>query len=406
MDILSRLSNELDIWITGRLSMLLGSLALLYVCYKMSGHQSALAFTVYFVFMAVYLTVMWVPRVSWDVVTFAVATVSLCAVATYFHYAARLDTAALLWPMVAVLARLPQAKAIQSAALAVVCICVILVLSGVSVFPWGELFGLCGVYAMVRGRQIRREAKRLSELHLQELNEAHQALRRAHAELEEATVQAIRYAALAERSRIARDVHDVMGHNLTTLIVQLQALRHVLPSDPQTASTLIPQMLDVARTGMDEIREAVREWAEDDTGLGIVALRGLVSRVETETDLRINFMADEDLGEWPLDISIVLYRVLQECLTNILRYADAEYACIHICRQDNCVLMTVSDDGIYTGQPPIQPGFGMNSMLERCTSVGGTCTFEVNSPHGLAVNVKVPVQIESADAYDGGRDDG
>lgn len=393
MGLPSRAFNRIPIWRNHNAFPLIGSLALIYVFYDKLDHNSLLAFILYSTFMLFYLTVLWVPKINWNVTKYSIATGALCLLASYCHYAIHLNTAPLLWPLVAFLARLPQAKTVQSGILAAVCICDVVILSFTATFPWGELLGITGMYAVIRGSQLQGQAKRLAELHLKELNAAHQALRRAHAELEEASVQSVRFAALAERSRIARDVHDVIGHNLTTLIVQLQALRHVLPTDVQTAADLLPGMLEVARTGMDEVRHAVREWEQDDTGLGIIALRGLASQVESQTALRIEFMANEDMREWPFDVSIVLYRALQECFTNILRYAKAHAVRVHVREKDNHVCLTVADDGCYTGDPLLQPGFGMKGMLERCTSVGGTCTFTVNPPHGLTVNVQVPLQM-------------
>lgn len=73
----------------------------------------------------------------------------------------------------------------------------------------------------------------MKELHLQELNKAHQELQEAHAELQEATMHSMKYAALEERMRLAREIHDGLGHQLTSLIVQLQALEIMLPGEPK-----------------------------------------------------------------------------------------------------------------------------------------------------------------------------
>jgi signal transduction histidine kinase len=86
----------------------------------------------------------------------------------------------------------------------------------------------------------------------------------------------MRYAALEERTRLAREIHDGIGHQLTSLIVQLQALEIMLPNNPEDASRAVTQMLGISRRAMAEVRLAVREWSSDEMGLGLVALKGLV----------------------------------------------------------------------------------------------------------------------------------
>jgi signal transduction histidine kinase len=112
-------------------------------------------------------------------------------------------------------------------------IAAILLLSYTYSFPLGKLLALVGFFAGIRSRSIRQDAHRISQLHLQELNETHRELQEVHAELQEATVHSMRYAALEERTRLAREIHDGLGHQLTSLIVQLQALEIMLPDDPQ-----------------------------------------------------------------------------------------------------------------------------------------------------------------------------
>src|SRR5690606_3128397 len=126
------------------------------------------------------------------------------------------------------------------------------------------------------------------------------------------SVQAMGYAALTERTRLARDIHDGFGHQMTSLIVQLQALKLMIPLDPAGAADNVDEILKVARKGMDEVRLAVKEWSDDEKGMGPIALKGLVSQIEANSTVRIQYREIGLIREWPIDCSVVLYRVLQE----------------------------------------------------------------------------------------------
>src|SRR6266581_1551527 len=158
------------------------------------------------------------------------------------------------------------------------------------------------LYFCIRAINIYKESYRLTQRHVQELAEAHRELQQTHAALQEASVHSMRYAALAERTRLARDMHDGIGHQLTSLIVQLQALEIMLPGDPQQAVRAVPAMLEAARQAMAEVRQAVRAWQEDESGLGLVALQGLISQCAAHSTLALEFQQDGDLLEWPVEL--------------------------------------------------------------------------------------------------------
>ncbi len=253
------------------------------------------------------------------------------------------------------------------------------------------------LYFGIRAINIYKESYRLSQRHVQELAEAHQELQQTHAALQEASVHSMRYAALAERTRLARDMHDGIGHQLTSLIVQLQALEIMLPGDPQQAAHVVPAMLEVAREAMAEVRQVVRAWQEDESGLGLVALQGLVSQCAAHFNLALEFQQQGNLSEWPVELSVTLYRVLQEALTNIMRHAEATTVTIQVQERDQQVLLTVADNGCYTANTELSPGFGIKGIMERSESLGGSCTLSQNQPRGLKLQVMLPIPPPAQD---------
>jgi signal transduction histidine kinase len=151
-------------------------------------------------------------------------------------------------------------------------------------------------------------------------------------------------------------------------------------------------MLGIARKAMAEIRLSARTWSEDESGLGLVALRGLTSQSGAHSSLVLEFQQDDDLSEWPVETSVALYRILQEALTNIVRHAGATAACIEVREEQQHVIMTVADKGHYTASMGLLPGFGIKGMMQRCNAAGGSCTFSQNQPHGLKIQVRLPIE--------------
>lgn len=260
----------------------------------------------------------------------------------------------------------------------------------------GNLLAIAGVYAGMVGGRLRRESRALDKRRLAELEEAHAELQRAHEELQLTTMQAMQNTALAERAHIARDIHDGIGHHLTSLIVQLQAVDMMLPDDPTAAKKQLPDILQEARAAVADVRGAVRTWAQDETRLGVSALRGLALQVAQRARLSCLFDAPDQISEWSQDVSVTLYRILQESMTNVLRHANAESVRIAIRESPHAVHMSVTDDGLYDETVTFAPGFGLRQMEERCRRLGGSLTLSQHVPHGLVVEATLPLLKEDA----------
>jgi len=258
--------------------------------------------------------------------------------------------------------------------------------------------GLGALALMISGR-IRKAANEERQRHLQELSQVHQeieeahfALQQAHNKLEEAADRSIRYAVLEERTRISREIHDSIGHGLTSVIVQLQALPFRAKQDPEIIQQTIATVLQVTRECLAEVRTVVHEMADHSKGLGLLALKALVVQVEENSNVTINFNAAQSESDWGEELSVLLYRVLQEALTNVMRHANATEVDVSVVEQAGAVTMSVKDNGSF-GRSSVSfvPGFGIASMKERCEAAGGALTITGNEPHGLVLTATVPL---------------
>lgn len=356
-------------------------------------NQGPLAIATFLFIVVVYSAIIWLPETGHHGIFYTMATFLLIVVTLCFHFLqGNSFDSTLLWPLIFLLAAAPSKYNKLSIILATLVILVIVFIH-INPFPWMTILTLIGIYMGIHSRKIRKEANQISKLHLQELEDAHLKLQQAHAELQETTVQSMHYAALSERTRLAREIHDGLGHHLTSLIVQLQALQFMMPNEPEESARVVQETLSIARKGMAEVRLSVREWSEDETGLGLVALKGLVSQTEAHSNLKVKFLQVGDISDWSTEISVILYRVLQESLTNIMRHARATSVVINVEEIEDQVELTVSDNGEYTGIRSLNPGFGIKGIMERCQSVGGVCTFSVSPPHGLQLKVLIPITL-------------
>ena len=356
--------------------------------------HSLLAWSALAAILVLDLLIVWTNSAWWSRTRFALAVGVAISLTLLIHRqnGGNAYDSCILIPLMFLLAKEQGDGRRFIAALALATLVVIVALAPSYSLALWWIVSVVPTYISIRAINVYKEAHRLSQRHLQELASAHHELEQTHAELQEASVQTIRYAALAERTRLARDMHDGIGHQLTSLIVQLQALEIMLPGDPGAAARAVPSMLEGTRAAMSEVRQAVKNWQDDESGLGLVALQGLAAQCAERTHLCLSIQPDNDLSDWPTEVSVTLYRVVQEALTNILRHAvEATAVIIQVQERQRHVILTVADDGSYTADMRLTAGFGINSMKERCCSLGGSCSLSQYQSHGLQVQIILPL---------------
>ncbi|CAG7649692.1 hypothetical protein PAESOLCIP111_05926 [Paenibacillus solanacearum] len=246
-------------------------------------------------------------------------------------------------------------------------------------------FGLLAFvfYFSIRSRKQRNEMYELNKRHLAELQEAYD-------QLQAASVTSMQYAVLEERTRIARDIHDAVGHSLTSLIVQMQAMRYMMAKDPAQAERTLEDMLTIARQGLQDIRTSVHSLAGDRSIPGVIPLKALLSRMEASANIHYTFHADFNEYEVQDEVYGTLFRVLQEATTNIIRHSQASFVEVRIHRQSDTIVMHIQDDGILQPGQSIREGFGLRVMKARLEEGGGRLHYAIQEPHGLELIAEIP----------------
>jgi two-component system sensor histidine kinase UhpB len=194
-----------------------------------------------------------------------------------------------------------------------------------------------------------------------------------------------------ERRVVARELHDEVGQSLTALKLLLAHARRTPPSECGHALAEATTITEATIEDVREIARRLRPEALDELGLRS-AVATLAQRNARHGGLQIGWRLDPDLPELGHDAELVVYRVVQESLTNIHRHAQATQASIRLGTNDGRVELSISDDG--RGLRDAAEGHGIKGMKERALSVGGWLRVQERTGRGTEVRLTVPAGRE------------
>ncbi|MGC3974223.1 MAG: sensor histidine kinase [Nitrospira sp.] len=198
-----------------------------------------------------------------------------------------------------------------------------------------------------------------------------------------------------ERRRISRDLHDDINQRLAMLVVQAESLEANLPASAVGCSKELRSIQDRLTELSDDVRHLAYQFHPsilDDLGLS-VALQRLVDECAVRSNLAISFEVIAPPKAIPQTVSTCLYRIAQECLSNITKHAHASQARVSLASTAEGITLTVQDDGVGfdTQQVVDNPrGLGLVSMAERVRLVHGTVTIDSIPRQGTRLSIHVP----------------
>ncbi len=225
----------------------------------------------------------------------------------------------------------------------------------------------------------------------EELQTLYQQLERTKDELAEYSTQVAKLATLRERNRLARDVHDSLGHYLTVINVQLEVVNKLIDSDLDRAKEAATRAKELASEGLAEVRRSVaalRPTPLDERPLPDV-IRQLVDDARQD-GLVITFEQHGNSKPLSPESEIVLYRAAQEALTNIRKHACASIVTILLAYDTNSIRLTVRDNG--AGRDTSSPDHvGLLGLRERTESLNGILRAENHGEGGFVIEVTLPI---------------
>jgi signal transduction histidine kinase len=206
-------------------------------------------------------------------------------------------------------------------------------------------------------------------------------------------------AVMAERNRVARELHDVLAHNLSVVVVQAGAARRIAERDPERAAEVAALIELTGREALAELRHLFGPVRREDGGAhpeqpGLADLERLAARVE-QAGLPVELQIDGEPVPLPAGVDLTAYRLVQESLTNALKHAGADYATVRLSYEPNELSISVEDDG--EGLSPerlsnLGGGHGLAGMEERVALYGGLLQAGRRRGGGFAVRARLPTR--------------
>lgn len=225
-------------------------------------------------------------------------------------------------------------------------------------------------------------------------------------QLTDARRQLAEQAVEEERRRIARDVHDLVGHGLAAMLLQVTSARHVLRRDADSADEALRVAEDVGRQSMQELRRTVALLRSDgDTSVapplpGLDAMGALVDSARAG-GLRVEYTASGEHEGVESGVGLALYRIAQESLVNAARHAARARTLVATSVHDNWIVLEVASIGSLTqpagGSDAPRHGYGLQGMRERAEAVGGALQAGPTAA-GWLVRCRVPLAAREAAA--------
>jgi two-component system, NarL family, sensor histidine kinase DesK len=229
--------------------------------------------------------------------------------------------------------------------------------------PWS--WGFCAVFSLIVGGTNLISAQRMRSM---------AKLRLAHEEIEQ-------LAKLAERERIARDLHDVLGHTLSVIVLKSELAGRLFQRDPQRAAAEIADVEMISRKALTEVREAIRGYRSE-------GLAAEIKRAQSALDAAgVTLVCEEKPPALNPAVETVVSLVVREAVTNIVRHAHASQCLMNFSTQNGHTSLVIEDDGrggVHSD------GNGIRGMRERVESLGGH--FAVEGGKGTRLTIVVPTE--------------
>lgn len=224
----------------------------------------------------------------------------------------------------------------------------------------------------------------------EELNHANEELQYANLQMEEYARKSILNAEMQERNRLAREIHDTLGHSLTGIITGLDACVTLMDVAPDAVKEQLKDIADVARKGMTDVRRSVKALRPDALEKLELskALEQMMEEMRRTSRVEIDYCCTAELSHYNKDEEEIIYRIVQESITNAIRHGRASKIMIAISREYNVMHIWVKDNGV--GCEHIEKGFGLHHMEERIKMLHGSLDYYVDN--GFVLEAGIPIR--------------
>ena len=193
----------------------------------------------------------------------------------------------------------------------------------------------------------------------------------------------------SERNKIAREIHDTVGHTLTTVLVEMEASKRLMDKDIIKAKEKLSLAQEQVRKGLNDIRSSVRILEQGKEIMDFWgSLKTFIAECEMNSDIIVKSHIDSDMNVYDSGKKVI-YRALQEGLTNGIRHGKSTAFIFKLFERDNSINFSLEDNGI--GAVALTKGFGLRSMEERVKELGGQLNIYSEEGEGFSIYIKLPL---------------
>ena len=192
---------------------------------------------------------------------------------------------------------------------------------------------------------------------------------------------------LKERNRLAQDLHDGIGHVLSSAVIRLEAARLLIEKDPQKADRMLDQTAGGLRDGIEQIRTTLKDLKPAQQEMGVNSLKTLIAETNKNHEIEVKLELEGDLDRIDAEQWQLIDRNIREALSNILKHSDALRATVELRVYSGLIKAGVTDDG--RGAENIEKGIGLRGIEERASQIGGRVILD--GQNGFSVITIIPL---------------
>ncbi|MDO4649073.1 MAG: sensor histidine kinase [Eubacteriales bacterium] len=225
---------------------------------------------------------------------------------------------------------------------------------------------------------------------IDEVNALYEELEKVNEQMQEYAAMSEKMAETRERNRLAREIHDTLGHTLTGISAGIDACITTIDIAPDMTKQQLQTISEVTRHGIREIRRSVSELRPDALERLRLdhAITKMVNDMSRVSGAKVYFNCEVKNLRFDEDEENAIYRVIQESITNAIRHGNASRIWITMNKEESDIILQIRDDGI--GCKNMKSGFGTKHIKERIQMLGGTVAFD--GSNGFVVNARIPIR--------------
>ena len=242
-----------------------------------------------------------------------------------------------------------------------------------------------------------------SEHEKERIQSLYEQLMEANRQLKAYSIELERMTEIRERNRLAREIHDTLGHTLTGIIMSAEASLAVFDSQPEAVKKRLALVAKEARSGLDDVRQSIKALRPDVLEKHTLdkAVEMLIENFRNISGVDITYTQNASQLDFAEDEEDALYRIIQECMTNAARHGHATHIDITINEYESFLQIDIRDNG--TGTDEIKEGFGLRHMRERLEMLSGSMVFgnrkddPQDGQQGFFLSASLPIRKKGDD---------